>query len=292
MEMLLISFAAAWVIRHWWDGRRADYRNADNDYQRCVGARPARRSGPDTRYALGWSAWQLRHGWPAMADDVRRGWDDANTNYHKWRDGEDTDRGGMFDAWKRGWKQARTKLPKTRRQQAAAADAAPANGGAAGSHADKPVLIDPAPEPQPIPKPTNGTIPTNGDTMTMPTGETRGITAYREHLKTTIDHANRQIEAAQAEIAEADQEVTAHENSHAELTSVGMGHETTGNVAELIEAAQARKDAAQDKLAAAEQAKAQAERSLTDLDQQGHTSVEESVKGATAKVADTSFYEN
>lgn len=128
--------------------------------------------------------------------------------------------------------------------------------------------------------------------MTVPTGETRGITAYREHLKTTIDHATRRIDAAQTEIAEADQEITAHENSHAELTSVGMGHETTGNVAELIEAAQARKTAAQDKLTAAEKAKADAERSLADLDQQGHTSVEESVKGATAKVAATEFYEN
>lgn len=286
----MISFVAAWILRHWWDGRRADYRNPDNGYQQCVGARPVRRSGPDTRYALGWSAWQLRHGWPAMAEDVRRGWNDAHTNYRVWRDDDDTDRPGMFAAWRRGWRRARAALPESRKKQATASRPTPpkpTERPSSDTDERRPAL------PRPLPR-AEQTVPTSriGGSMTVPTGETRGITAYREHLKTTIDHATRRIDAAQTEIAEADQEITAHENSHAELTSVGMGHETTGNVAELIEAAQARKTAAQDKLTAAEKAKADAERSLADLDQQGHTSVEESVKGATAKVAATEFYEN
>jgi hypothetical protein len=287
MEMLMISFAAAWMLRSWWDGRRADYRDPDNGYQQCTGRREPRRSGPDTRYAMGWSAWQLRHGWPAMIEDVRRGYSDAQATYKAWREGDDTERPGMGDAWKRGWRKASTKLPKTRKQQAAAAEAA------AQADAESPAT-EQAPS-IPVPAPPNGVPfgkPTIGGSMTAPTGETTGITPYREHLRQTIDFAVQRIDAAQAEISNAEQEIAAHENSHASLGAAGMGAETTGDVAELIESALARKQAAEGRLAAAEKSKADAERALANLDQQGHTTVEEGVKGATAKVADTSFYEN
>jgi hypothetical protein len=280
--MLMISFAAAWMMRAWWDGRRADYRNPDNGYQQCVGQRPARRSGPDVRYAMGWSAFQLRHGWPAMIEDVRRGYGDAQTCYKAWREGDESARHGMWTAWKRGWRDAYRKLPKTRRQQQAAN-----------------IPQDPAPEASlpdtnthPDPVPFLSGIPLNGGSMSTPTGETTGITPYRQHLQETLDAAVQGIETAQAEIGNAEQEIAAHENSHASLGAVGMGAETTGDVAELVEAALARKTAAEGRLAAAEKSRADAERALANLDRQGHSTIEEGVKSASAKVADIRFYEN
>ena len=288
MELLMISFAAAWVLRAWVDGRREDYRDDDNDYQRCGGRRVPRRSGPDTRYAVGWAAFQLRHGWPAMLDDVRRGYGDARDAYQAWRDGDGDGRPGVREAWRRGWRSAARKLPKTRRRQQTDRDA--------DARATTEAAADTTDDTTTKPPPASAGIPPNrqqnGERMSTPTGETGGITAYREHLKKTAEFATQRIESAEKEITDADNEIAAHENSHAELGKVGMGYETTANVAELIEAAQARKKAAQDKLAAAERSRADAERSLADLDRQGHTSVEESVKGARAKVADTSFYEN
>lgn len=282
MEMLMISFAAAWMLRAWVDGRRADYRDDDNGYQQCVGKRPPRRSGPDTRYAMGWTAFQLRHGWPAMIEDVRRGYDDAQSSYKKWQDGDETERHGMWDAWKRGWRQAKKKLPKSRRRQAAADAKAAAE---AVPQAD----TTSAPRPR-VAAPFGA--PKIGGSMSTPTGETTGITPYREHLQQTINFAVQRIDAAQAEIGNAEREIAAHENSHASLGASGMGAETTGDVAGLVEAALARKQAAEGRLAAAEKSKADAERALANLDQQGHTTVEEAVKGASATVADTGFYRN
>ena len=279
----MISFAAAWVLRSWWDGRRADYRDPGNGYQQCVGPRPPRRSGPDTRYALGWSAFQLRHGWPAMIEDVRRGYGDAQSSFKAWREGDESARHGMWDAWKHGWREAYKKLPKTRRQQQkaneAASDAAPETP--AGGTADRVV---------PVPVPPR--IPMIGESMTTPIAETNSITAYREHLNHTIREAYKRIESALAAIRGAEEEISGHELSHASLSTAGMGAETTGDVAELIEAAMARKSAAESDFAAAEKARTDAERALASLDAQGHTSVEEAVKSASAQVADTSFYKN
>lgn len=289
MEMLMISFAAAWMLRSWWDGRRADYRDPGNGYQQCVGQRLPRRSGPDVRYALGWTAFQLRHGWPAMIEDVRRGYGDAKASYQAWREGDETARAGMWDAWRRGWRTARSKLPRTRRQQAAAAAGATGSGSPATTPTSKTTPAVPA---QPTPNGVPFGAPTIGGSMTTPTGETTGITPYREHLRQTIEFAQQRFEAAQAEIHNAEQEIAAHENSHATLGAAGLGAETTGDVAGLIEAALARKQAAEGRLASAEKAKSDAERALANLDAQGHTTIEEGVKGATAKVADTSFYEN
>lgn len=291
MELLMISFAAAWMLRAWWDGRRADYRDNDNGYQQCVGRREPRRSGPDTRYAMGWSAFQLRHGWPAMVEDVRRGYNDAQTSYKRWQEGDETERHGMWDAWKRGWRQASKKLPKTRRQQAAAAEKAAADEATRKQEA-------PAAEKTPsIPTPAspNGAqfgAPTIGGSMTAPTGETTSITAYRQHLQHTLDQATERMESASTSIRNAEAEIAAHENSYATLGAAGMGSETTGDMAGLIEAALDRKQSAERSLAAAEKTRADAEQALRNLDTQGHTTIEEGVKGATAKVADTSFYKN
>lgn len=299
MAMLLIAFAAAWVIRALWDGRRSDYRNPDNRYNQCVLAgsngtaqpAPQHRSGPDVRYALGWTAFQLRHGWPAMIHDVRSGWDDAQRKYHAWLDGQTDERPRAAEAWRSGWAQARRELPDTRRRQLQDVDAEPPAPTSAFSGAEQG-------RPHTVPEPPGARVIVsenphrNGDRMTAPTGEVTGITAYRNHLQQTLDFAARRIETAQSDIANADAEIAAHETSHANLGAAGMGSETTGGVAELIEAAQFRKDAALRNLNAAEKAKANAENLLTDLDRQGHTAVEESVKGASSKVAETSFYEN
>lgn len=128
--------------------------------------------------------------------------------------------------------------------------------------------------------------------MTAPTGEIGGISQYRLHLQQTIGNAVTQMEAAQAEIAAAEQEISAHETANSQLLEQGLGNETAGGMADQVEAAMQRRDAAASRLAAAERAKAQAERSLHELDSQGHTTIEEGVKGATATVAQTSFYEN
>jgi hypothetical protein len=300
MELLMISFAAAWIARGFIDGRRADYRSPDNGYQRDVVARRAsepqhRMSGPDMRYALGWSAHQLRHGWPQMIADVKGGWADARKAYEQWRtsqaSGGKDGKGGASSrrrpGFMDGWRQARRAMPAPWWKQPARSEPSPDAGTADGDAARKP-----APSVDPTTSVPFNTASNGAAAMTAPTGEASGITPYRAHLNTTIEYANKRIELAQAEITQAEQEIASHDNVNAQLAAEGMGAQTTGEMAAMVEAAMARKAAAENKLTAAEAEKARAEKALSDLDTQGHTNVEEAVKGASAPVASTTFYEN
>ncbi|MCU1657071.1 MAG: hypothetical protein JWO57_1727 [Pseudonocardiales bacterium] len=139
---------------------------------------------------------------------------------------------------------------------------------------------------------TPGATSTRGEPMTgTMTGETTNIGTYRAHLDATANAARQRIEEAQAEITAADKEITAHENTNAGLLEAGLGSETAGGMADLMDAAMQRKSAAQTRLQAAEQALANADQAKAKLRTQGHENVEQSVQGATAKVGKTSFYE-
>jgi hypothetical protein len=278
MELLTLCFVLAWTMRHWWDGRKNDYRSPDGDYRQRVRGASQRHAGQ--RFAAGWGLYQLRHGWGPMAADVRDGWDGAHAAADRWRGGE-ADRPTIRDAWRGGWGGAARPEP-----------AIPQRPGSPG----------PAPAPAPIPVPTAPNVPVN-PTRTTPdttTGGTMAETAtgevnigvYRLHLRVVIRDATQRMEDAARRIADADAAITARGATHDSLSGAGLGPQTTGGMAALMEyALEERREAGQAQ-ARAEAERATAEAELANLDAQGHTTIEEAVGAASAPVAtDTTFYQ-
>lgn len=303
----LALIAIGWALCYVFEGKTAEVRASQARYRKQLNNR-LKKLHPEwskerraralwwgaRRNAAGQIAYQLRHGWfPAIAE-FRDGFRAARDAHREWQDrnaetGEP--RPSISERIREGARRAKDRFRK-------------------GDVDDAPEApqIDPAdrkPEPAPKPSTDGATVhrlpvrgaggtdatSTNGETVTTLTGEASGISLYRNHLTQTIELAAQRMEQATAEIAEADAEITAHENVNTQLAEAGLGSQTAGGMSGLMEAAQQRRAAAQAKLQAAEASKANAEQALNDLRSQGHDSVEESVKAATAPVARTGWYQ-
>lgn len=98
MDMLLLSFACAWVIR-WLVESKSD------DHQAAQRVKPGRAT------TGGWAAWQLRHGWGATTRDARDGYGYARPAHAEWRDRRTAGRRwgwwqALREAWANGWASA------------------------------------------------------------------------------------------------------------------------------------------------------------------------------------------
>lgn len=123
------------------------------------------------------------------------------------------------------------------------------------------------------------------------TGEVNSLDAYRRHLEAARARAGVRLETAGNDLAAAEQAVTMHDTAHASLTAVGLGSQTIGGMAALMESEQAEKTAAQQAVQRAESDMATIDGLISALHTQGHTSMQEAVTNATAPVAkDTDWY--
>ncbi|MCW2900887.1 MAG: hypothetical protein JWO67_3152 [Streptosporangiaceae bacterium] len=299
----LILIGIGWAVGYMFEGKAAEYRAAQGQYRKQLNRR-LRQQHPSwdksrrarslwwgaRRNAAGHFAYQLRHGWSPAVADIRDGFSAARNQHQEWlqrRQDSGEPIPGLRNAIRAGWLRAKAKFQQIR-------------GGGEQS--------DSAPIPETVAEPTSqgngasvrrlhrvgaggtGTTSTTGEPMGTMTGETPNIDTYRQHLSATEAAAQQRIEEAQAEIAAANQEISAHENTNNSLLSAGLGQETAGGMTDLMDAAMQRRSAAQTRLQAAEQSKANAGAARSNLRTQGHEGVEHAVQGATAKVGDTSFY--
>lgn len=284
MGPLIIAFVVAWALRHWWDGRRNDHRNPDNAYRSNV--RNAAVRGANRRYSLGWGAYQLRHGWGPMKQDVLNGWHGAQKATRQWKYGDGQRPAGPWQAVKDGWTGG--EIPDPNAKQPAvpqpadntkpATPATPAAPNPAAPQAPTIVVINNPPSP-------------NGGTMTTPTiAEVTTLDAYRHLLRTAAATAIGRIDEASRNIAAAETEITQYDTAQAQLTAAGLGPQTTGGLADLLESAQQRKRSAETERAAAEQSLASANALLAALDSTGQTTMQDAAAGATERANSTDFY--
>ncbi len=278
MELLVIAFMVAWAARHWWDGRKSDYKDTDNDYRSRVRGASQRRAGQ--RYATGWGLYQLRHGWGPMVQDVRDGWRDAGEAKRDWQD-DDDDRPSVWGAWRDGWRRAKTAGQET-----------------ADPPREDPIDAEPVPCPERVldyagpadPLDAPATPDTNGGTMTTPTIEINTLDDYRRLLNEEITAATERLEAAARDQADAAGDIMRFDGANASLSAAGLGARTTGGLAELLESAQARRRRASDAVAGAERDLASARHLLAELTATGQDVVQEATNSATEVAHDTGFY--
>lgn len=275
MELLILACVFSWCLRHWWDGRKNDYRSKGNDYRNRVRGASQRHAGQ--RYATGWGLFQLRHGWGPMVKDVRDGWGDAKTATDKWRNGEG-ERPGFAEAWRTGWRGGA--IPDPRQDQPAV---------------DRPRPTDPAPAPA-VPPPTIVVInnPPNGGTVTTPTmtaTEVNSLDAYRRLLQESLADANTRMEAASQELHAAERQIALYDGAHSSLAAHGLGSQTTGGMAELMESAQGRRRRAADAQTAAERDAATSRELLAAVARTGQDAVQETISGASEVAKTTDYYQ-
>ena len=89
----MVSFVAAWILRHVWEGKVTDFDHSrEATAKRVHTAHPnwseARRQraihNAQKRNAAGWVAYQLRHGWIPMFSDVVDGYRAARLSHAEW----------------------------------------------------------------------------------------------------------------------------------------------------------------------------------------------------------------
>lgn len=300
----LILIGVGWALGFMFEGKASEYRAAQGQYRKQLNKKlkqqhpswdKSRRARSlwwgARRNAAGHFAYQLRHGWSPAVADIRDGFSAARQQHAEWlqrRSESGEPMPSLRNAIRVGWARAKAKFRKIRGGDstvtAPTLESTPESAaGAKGASVHRLHRVGAG---------TSGTASTRGEPVagTM-TGETTNIATYRAHLDLTSTAAKQRLEEAQAEIREANQEIAAHENTNASLLEAGLGSETAGGMADLMDAAMQRKSAAQTRLQAAEQALANAEQAKAKLRTQGHENVEQAVQGATAKVGKTSFYE-
>lgn len=297
----LILIGIGWALGFMFEGKAAEYRTAQSQYRKQLNKKlKSQHPGWDKsrrarslwwgarRNAAGHFAYQIRHGWSPAVADIRDGFSAARRQHQEWlrrREENGEPLPSLGNAIREGWLRAKAKFRRVigkddtdTKTPAADVTGAPA-AGSASVHKLRPIRGG-----------TSAAATTNGEAMTAMTGETPNIDTYRQHLSATEAAAQQRIEEAQAEMAAANQEIAAHENTNNSLLNAGLGQETAGGMTDLMDAAMQRRSAAQTRLQAAEQTKANAEAARAQLRTQGHENVEQAVQGASAKVADTSFY--
>jgi hypothetical protein len=297
----LILIGIGWALGFMFEGKAAEYRAAQGQYRKQLN-RKLKQQHPSwdksrrarslwwgaRRNAAGHFAYQLRHGWSPAVADIRDGFSAARSQHQEWlqrRKDSGEPMPSLRNAIREGLLRAKAKFRRvigkddTDTKTPAAEAASAPTAGSASVHTLRPVRGG-----------TSAAATTNGEVMTAMTGETPNIDTYRQHLNATQSAAEQRIEDAQAEIDAATREISAHENTNNSLLSAGLGQETAGGMTDLMDAAIQRRSAAQTRLQAAEQSKANAEAARSKLRTQGHEGVEQAVQGATAKVGDTSFY--
>lgn len=197
MDMLLISFIAAWVIRHAWDEKVDEFRASNKDVRKDINQRYPNASkdrreqmvrNVARRRAAGWNLYQLRHGWPSLRTAIRDGYKEARRDHSDWQASNprmpDTKWSRVKDAFHQGWNRASTATARKRADAAAAA----AESKPATDPPQQPAAPE-QPEARVIPiedirRATSGS-PTNtngGSPMpsTSSTGETSGYEASRQ----------------------------------------------------------------------------------------------------------------
>jgi hypothetical protein len=299
----LILIGIGWAVGYMFEGKAAEYRAAQGEYRKQLNKKlksqhpswdKSRRARSlwwgARRNAAGHFAYQLRHGWSPAVADIRDGFSAARAQHQEWlqrRQDNGEPLPSLRNAIRVGWLRAKAKYQQIRRrgehdttEPGPTASASPTSRvkGASVHRLHR------------VGAGGTGAASTTGEPMGTMTGETPNIDTYRQHLSATEQAAQQRIEEAQAEIAAANQEIAAHENTNNSLLTAGLGQETAGGMTDLMDAAMQRRSAAQTRLQAAEQSKANAQAARTNLRTQGHEGVEQAVQGATAKVGDTSFY--
>lgn len=275
MPLLMLSFVLAWCLRHWWDGRRNDYRSPDGDYRQRVRGASQRHAG--ARYATGWGLYQLRHGWGPMAADVREGWEDAKRVSGDWRN-QAGPHPTFWDAFRAGYRGARPQ-PLPSPEPNAGPDVPPV----------EPVRT---PDPQPYPEPAARPEPAPTDTGgTMnPFEELNSLDAYRRLLQGAVRRAQTRLDAAAHAVADAERAIAYYDAAQASLAAAGLGQQTTGGLADLLSSAQDEKYQAVRGQAAAEQDMATANGLLAALTSTGQDTIQDAMAGATEAANSTRFY--
>jgi hypothetical protein len=272
MELLTLCFVLAWTMRHWWDGRKNDYRSPDGDYRQRVRGASQRHAGQ--RFAAGWGLYQLRHGWGPMAQDVRDGWEGAKEATSGWK----TQAGPhptFWDAFRGGWRGTR---PQPLPRPVPIPDVPPGP-----AHVPEP---QPYPEPAARPEP----VPTdNGETMN-PFEELNSLDSYRRLLQGAVRRAQTRLDAAAHAVADAERAIAYYDAAQASLAAAGLGQQTTGGLADLLSSAQDEKYQAVRGQAAAEQDMATANGLLAALTSTGQDAIQDAMAGATEAADSTRFY--
>lgn len=329
--MEALAFLLAWMLREAWDEKRYEYRtgrdaNREKAIHRNGGARPSAgaRTRADSGYAVGFSLYQLRHGWPSLRRNIKAGYRAAKEGHKEWV--EETNRASgktktkkpsIISAAKAAWRRAKAAY-KAREEaddkktiKPTGADQPKSPNGQPDQTADStPAATGTKPPELTAPDLKVGIPLTNGyagnpHSGAATAGEAGNIGLYRNHLQATITDANARITAAEADVAAAEkaeksarEQMSAHDNANGGLLAAGLGPQTAGGMSSLMEQAQAElasataaKTAAQGRVDSAQQSKAVAEQALKDLGAQGHEGIEEAVNGATAPVAkNTNWY--
>lgn len=283
--MLLIAVVATWILRHWWDGRRNDHNNPGNGYRSNV--RNAAVRGANRRYTAGWTAYQLRHGWGPMKQDVVDGWHGARKAADEWRIDGSKRPPGFWEAVKDGWRGGEIPDP----------NAKPAVPQPTGDPGPTTPTTPATPSPAAPQMPTIVVInnPPGGQTVTTPTvnaGEMNSLDAYRRLLQETVNAATHRIETASHDVAAAERDISVYDTAQAQLNApeVGLGPQTTGGLADLLEAAQERKRGAEATRIRAEQELVTAQNLLAALGSTGQDTMQEARAAATEAARDTNFY--
>lgn len=300
MDLLALCCVIAYCIKKLDEKGKADYRSDDNNYREMIGPKAPKRTEKPGRYTAGYGLYQLRWGWPSLRRDMKEGWNEGKRAHDEWRQKPDVKR-TPWEAWREGWRRATPPpqpAPEPKPAEPPADPPAPPNGGDGTKPSDAT-----APEPgtdktEPTPPPATPTL--NGVILTTPTspgsapgglnGEAGGgITPYRDHNKRVIERATQKIEGAQLRINAAQQDLAAHENVNAQLAANGVGAQTAGGMAQLVDAANQEIAAASALSAAAEAERAAAQQNLDKLASEGHNTAEEALKPMN-EAATTSWY--
>jgi hypothetical protein len=296
MEFMVLAFLVAYAFKRTADQADLGRTSGNNGYVANVpGADKVHRRGRASakgrvRYNTGYTLYQLRHGWPSLRRDLSGGWRDGKDAHEEWRR-EVPGKPSPWAAWKEGRK--RGALPKE--------ETAPAVEPTTPADAAEAPKAERAPEPRSksLPEPIPLFPSMNGDTMTTPAstsggapgGDEGGISVYRAFNQRKIEEASRRAAEAAQEIRDAESAMQETETTDAHLASNDVGSDTAAGMIDLMEAAQARKAAAEQKLTQSEREAAAAQANLDRLDTQGHTNTEEAIKGMKAEPAKSGWYQ-